>query len=248
MVEVCAADLTSVMAAVEGGAGRIELCDNLSEGGTTPSLGMVMMALQCSPIPVRVLIRPRPGDFTYTNQEAEVMKMDIEAMKCLGVEGFVLGALTPWADIDVEMILNLLKITDAMPWTFHRAFDFCANPFRALETIISLGADTLLTSGQAETALQGAPLIRQLRQNAGNALDIMAGAGITQDNILEIKNLTGCTSFHLSGRKSIMNHLPGTSYAKLNAPGLHNDTLQRVTDAGVIRQVVALLSEYKQAL
>jgi copper homeostasis protein len=242
LVEVCAADLASVAAASQGGAGRIELCANLAEGGTTPSAGLVKTALSLTDLPVRVLIRPRPGDFSYDQYDIDAMAEDIQSLGQLGVSGFVIGALTPAGAIGHRVMHRLITAMDGLPWTFHRAFDFCTDPLSALEEIITLGADTLLTSGQEPSALEGAALIHLLNQKAEGRITIMAGAGISPDNIVQLRELTGCTHFHMSGRKAIPNHLISTSGAALNAPGLHPDTIRKSTDPEIIREAVTLLS------
>jgi copper homeostasis protein len=242
LVEVCAADLDSVIAASAGGADRIELCANLPEGGTTPSIGLVKSALELSNLPVRVLIRPRPGDFCYSPPDTRAMIEDIAALKDLGVDGFVIGALTPEGDVDLAVMEQLIMVIGKLPWTFHRAFDFCREPFHTLDTIISLGADTLLTSGQAASALKGAALIRSLAEYADGKIDIMAGAGIIPENIREIAVQTGCRSFHLSGRSAVPNRLPEGSGATLNAPGLQPDSYRKSSDPVIIQRAVEKLS------
>ncbi|MFO7722154.1 MAG: copper homeostasis protein CutC, partial [Bacteroidales bacterium] len=229
LVEVCAADLASVVAASQGGAGRIELCANLAEGGTTPSVGLVKTALSLTDIPLRVLIRPRAGDFSYDQYDVDAMAEDIQSLAQLGVSGFVIGALTPEGAIDHTVMNRLILAMGGLPWTFHRAFDFCADPLDALEKIITLGADTLLTSGQQPSALEGAGLIHLLNHRAEGRISIMAGAGIAAENIEQLRELTGCTHFHLSGRKAIPNRLISTSGAIMNAPGLHPDTIRKST-------------------
>ncbi len=242
-VEVCAADLISVKAAADSGAHRIELCSGLAEGGITPSVGLVQQAVKIADIPIRVLIRPRPGDFTFTPEEIEAMQTDILMMCELGVEGFVLGALTSDGEVDINAMKALLVPASGKPWTFHRAFDFCADPLRALEVIIGLGADTILTSGGAVSALEGAPMLETLEQKAGDRIRIMAGGGISPYNILEIREKTGCNIFHLSGRKDYPNHLLPSNGAALNASGLHSDYRHKFTDPDIIRKVIAILNK-----
>ncbi|HRZ42137.1 MAG TPA: copper homeostasis protein CutC [Bacteroidales bacterium] len=242
LLEVCAADLPSVRAALEGGAHRVELCSGLAEGGVTPSIGLLMEAMKISAVPVRVLVRARPGDFTWSPHETEAMCLDIRMMCERGAKGFVLGALTPEGDVDMDVMRRMLEAAGNLPWTFHRAFDFCRDPLNALEEIIRLGADTILTSGGAVSALDGASLLNSLVLAAGNRIQIMAGGGISPDNIKEIRIKTGCNAFHLSGRSALPNHLVPSGGAALNAPGLHSDYVHKVTDTEIIGKVISLLN------
>jgi copper homeostasis protein len=243
LLEVCSADLPSVQAAAAGGAHRVELCSGLAEGGVTPSMGLLAEALKISPVPVRVLVRVRPGDFTYSREEIEAMCFDIRWMRSKGAGGFVLGALTPEGDVDTAVMRRMLEAIGNHPWTFHRAFDFCRNPLKALGDIIQLGADTILTSGGAASALEGAPLLGTLVRAAGDRIRILAGGGISPDNILEIREKTGCTAFHLSGRGAFQNHQLSSRGATLNAPGLHSDDIHRFTDPEIIRKVMTLIQK-----
>lgn len=243
LVEVCAADLPSVTAAQEGGAHRIELCSGLAEGGVTPSAGFFLETLKITQIPVRVLVRVRPGDFTWSSDEVEAMCFDIRWMRENGAAGFVLGALTREGHVDHVAMQQMVESAGGIPWTFHRAFDFCADPLNAMEEIILLGADTILTSGGAASAPEGAPLLKTLVHKAGDRIRILAGGGITPDNILEIRDKTGCTAFHLSGRGVFQNHLLPGRGAVLNAPGLHSDAIHKFTDPAVIRKVMALIQK-----
>ena len=159
-LEVCCADLQSVQAAVEGGAYRIELCQALEIDGLTPSEVMMELAIDMK-IPVQVLIRPREGNFVYNEDEVQSMLKDIRLAKRLGANGVVIGALRPNGSIDEETVHRLVDEAEGLSITFHRAFDVCAKPLEALERIISFGCHRLLTSGQAPTAEQGIPLLKQ---------------------------------------------------------------------------------------
>jgi copper homeostasis protein len=248
LLEVCAADLDSVVAAEAGGADRIEFCDNLGEGGTTPSLGNFLIARQLTVLPIRVLIRARPGDFTFSEPEVAAMKGDIMLLRDIGADGFVLGALTAGGDIDRHVMEMLLEAAGGLPWTFHRAIDFCTDPFAALETAIALGADTILTSGQASSASLGAGLIRTLVQRASGRISIMAGAGITDENIDAIMQTTGCRAFHFSARKSYPNALLSHTSATLNATRIQPDGLRKSTDAEVVRRARERLLQSTQSI
>ena len=206
IIEVCSCSVDAVMEAAAGGAARVELCSLLSCGGITPSAGMIRQARAAcgqSGLQLHVLIRPREGDFTYDESELQTMIEDIRFCKQAGVDGVVIGALTPRGELDVDACRRLAEAAGNMHKTFHRAFDVCANPSETLEQIISLGFDRLLTSGQQADALSGASLIASLvRQSAGRII-IMPGAGINPANIAEIQRLTGAVEFHSSARAPI---------------------------------------------
>jgi copper homeostasis protein len=207
LLEVCSGSITSAITAQEAGAQRIELCDNLNEGGTTPSAGTIMLAKQKLTIPVFVLIRPRTGDFLYSELEFEVMKQDILFCKGLGAEGVVLGVLKADGSVDIERTGELVELARPMQVTFHRAFDMTADPFQALEDIISLGIERILTSGQASGAMAGAELIEQLNNRANNRIIIMPGGGITEQNVAELINKTGVKEVHASLRSKVKSRM-----------------------------------------
>ena len=202
LFEVCTGSLQSVEAAVRGGAQRIELCAALPLDGLTPSMGTLLTVKQFFPIlTVHVLIRPREGDFVYSEKEVLAMQHDIHAMLPLA-DGFVFGALTPDGSIDMPVMRQLIGAIEGKPVTFHRAFDHCRDPFEALEQIISLGCQRILTSGQQPTAEQGIPLLRQLCTQAGGRIIIMPGGGINEHNVRPIAEQTGVTELHGSASGS----------------------------------------------
>lgn len=200
ILEVCAASLESVMAAKAGGAQRIELCSALSEDGLTPSYGMIEAARRFGPDRLHVLIRPRGGDFVYSEAEVECMVSDIRICRELGADGVVIGALTEEGDIDIEVCRRLVEAAKGMQITFHRAFDQCREPLKALKQIMTLGCHRLLTSGQAPTAMQGIPLINTLASLVNTGFVIMPGAGVNENNAAEILSKTGATEIHGSLR------------------------------------------------
>lgn len=202
-LEVCAASLQSVVAAKAGGAQRIELCSALSEDGITPSYGMIELARKLGPKKMHVLIRPRGGDFVYGKDEVECMIADINRCRTLGADGVVIGALTPDNNIDVVTTQKLVEAAHGMHVTFHRAFDQCCNPLKALDQIMALGCHRLLTSGQASTALDGATLLNTLVSRANKGFIIMPGAGVNEDNAREIIERTGATEIHGSLRSMV---------------------------------------------
>lgn len=218
MLEVCASNLASALAAEQAGADRIELCSALSVGGLTPSYGLTQHVFTTTLLQVMVLIRPREGDFVYTAREVQVMEQDILALRSL-CTGLVFGALTPRGDVDLPVMRRLMQAAQGLPVTFHRAFDRCRDPFAALEQIIGLGCRRILTSGQQPSAAQGIDLLRQLRQRAAGRIIIMPGGGVTPDNAADILARTGCTEIHASC-----------------------SACTGITDSDTVRQIIARLS------
>uniref|UniRef100_A0A8C4EMM1 Copper homeostasis protein cutC homolog n=1 Tax=Dicentrarchus labrax TaxID=13489 RepID=A0A8C4EMM1_DICLA len=200
LMEVCVDSVESAVNAERGGAGRLELCSSLLEGGLTPSLGLLQVVKQYVKIPIYAMIRPRGGDFLYSDQEVEVMRKDIELMKSHGADGLVLGALTEDGRVDAELCMELLAAARPLPVTFHRAFDMVHDPAVALETLVSLGFQRVLTSGCDSTALEGLPLIKRLIDQAKGRISIMPGGGITERNLQRILEGSGAQEFHCSAR------------------------------------------------
>ena len=201
--EICANSVASCIAAQEGGADRVELCAGIPEGGTTPSFGMIRNARENISIALNVIIRPRGGDFLYSESELREMVYDIQAAKELGADGLVFGCLRPDGSVDKEAMSVLMEAAGDTPVTFHRAFDHTSDPFKALEDIISLGCTRILTSGCRPTALEGAELLAGLVEKAGDRIIIMPGCGVREGNIAEIARLSGAREFHFSARESV---------------------------------------------
>lgn len=193
-------DVAGVVSAREAGADRVELCCALFEGGLTPSAGTVETVRAVEGIDVNVLIRPRGGDFIYDRYEVRAMLRDVAIAAESGVHGVVVGALTEDGDVDVPLCRRLVKAAGGLSVTFHRAFDVARRPFEALEAIVGLGADRLLTSGQESSALEGAPLIADLVAAAGDRLIVMPGGGVNERNVRRILDLTGAGEVHFSAR------------------------------------------------
>lgn len=203
-LEVCTASIRSVQAAVAGGAKRIELCSALSVGGLTPSLGLLREVRTLYPeLRIHVLIRPREGDFVYSEEELRVMERDIEAVLPYA-DSIVSGAMTSAGDVDEVATRRLLERSQGVDFTFHRAFDQSQSPLEALETIRALGCTRILTSGTKDTAEAGIPIIRQLVEHAAGAIMILPGGGVTASNIKRILTETGAREVH--GSASL--HLP----------------------------------------
>lgn len=202
--EVCANSVESCLAAQIGGADRVELCAGIPEGGTTPSYGDILMARKLlEKTRLHVIIRPRGGDFLYSELELEIMLKDVENARALGADGVVFGCLTREGDVDIPAMKKLMKASQGMSVTFHRAFDVCRNPKEALEQLIDLGCDRILTSGQQATAELGIPLLRELQLQAGNRIILLAGCGVNEGNIAKIATETGIHEFHFSARETV---------------------------------------------
>ena len=194
--EVCTGNLASVIAAVEGGAERIELCSALSLDGLTPSIGLLKYVRQTYPqLKIHVLIRSCEGGFVYSKDDLETMLLDIHEASAYA-DGIVCGALTPEGDIDTEALRLMVEASEGKPFTFHRAFDKCRNPQEALEQIIDAGCKRILTSGQQPTAEQGIPLLHELNKQANGRIIIMPGGGVNEKNARLILDQTGCIEIH----------------------------------------------------
>ena len=200
-LEICTDSVLSSVEAQRAGAVRVELCAALFEGGLTPSAGLISLTRQQISIGLHVLIRPRGGDFCYSDLEFEIMLRDIALAKEAGCDAVVIGILNADGTIDTERTAILITAARPMSVTFHRAFDMVPEPFIALQELINLGIDRLLTSGQEKSVLEGSELIAQLVQQAAGKIVIMPGGGITERNIARISRETGAPEFHLSARK-----------------------------------------------
>ena len=194
-IERCCISAAQVREAREAGASRAELCRDLSVGGVTPSDEEVVAAVTTG-LPVNVLIRPRGGDFIYNDDEVAAMEKSIAFCRSAGVNGVVIGALDASGNVDMAVMRRLMAASNGLSVTFHRAFDETACPFRALEEIITLGCDRILTSGQCPTAVEGAGLLVALVRKAAGRIIIMPGSGVSPDNIDALARATGATEFH----------------------------------------------------
>lgn len=201
LVEACVDSIESAAAAAEGGAARLELCANLVEGGTTPSAGTVSVARELD-LRLHVMIRPRGGDFHYTAREFESMRRDIREARRLGADGVVFGVLTPDGAMDGERMRILLDEARPLSVTVHRAFDMTRDPDEALDTLIALGADRVLTSGQRATVPEGMAVIRDLVRRAAGHIGILPGGGITAANVAEVVQGTGVREVHVHAARA----------------------------------------------
>ncbi|GJM33067.1 MAG: copper homeostasis protein CutC [Saprospiraceae bacterium] len=203
-LEICCDSVASALIAEAHGADRIELCENLDHGGVTPSAGKIELAKEKINIPVLVLVRPRKGDFFHSDTEFELIKRDIRLAKQFGADGIVAGALLPNGQLDIDRTAQLIEQAAPLPFTFHRAFDHCHDPQKTLEQLIRLGVSRLLTSGQANSAIEGIALLETLLKIAGDQIEIIAGGGIRPRNIDDlIEALPDLNTFHSSARKLV---------------------------------------------
>ena len=203
ILECCVDSVESAINAAKGGASRLELCSNLIIGGTTPDVALVKEIRKYTDIRIHALIRPRFGDFCYTEHEMEIMNSQIRALKEAGVEGVVIGVLDTEGNLDISKMQELLQQANGMSITLHRAFDMCRDPYETLEQAIELGIHTILTSGQKQSAWEGRELLAELVERAKGRIDIMAGAGIGAAVIEKLIPATKGTSYHMSGKVTL---------------------------------------------
>ena len=200
ILESCVDSVESALAAAKGGADRLELCANLIIGGTTPSPALFEEIRKVSPIRIHALIRPRFGDFCYTDYEFAMIRREVAMYREMGAEGVVIGIPNPDGSLNMEQMEILMEEAGGMSVTLHRAFDVCRDPFEALEQAKKLGIYTILTSGQKNSASAGRDLLKELTERAGDAIDIMAGGGVNAQVIRELAPYTGAHVFHMSGK------------------------------------------------
>jgi copper homeostasis protein len=238
-LEICAGSIQSAVAAQAGGAQRIELCQNLEQGGTTPSYGMIKQVLSRLAIPVFVLIRPRPGDFCYDADELASMVADVAQCRALGCAGVVIGALDEAGRIDVASCRALIEAAGPLQLTFHRAFDVCQNQAQALEEIIGLGCHRVLTSGGEASAPAGQAQLAALVRQAAGRISIMPGAGVTPATLPALVQATGAAEFHASAKRLVA-PLATARATEFDAPRWQ-------TDAAIVAELVDQLREASQA-
>jgi copper homeostasis protein len=233
LLEIAVFNLSSALLAVSAGADRLELCENPGEGGTTPSYGTLKMVKELIHVPVFPIIRPRGGDFLYSDDEFGVMKKDVELCKQLGFEGVVIGLLKGDGTVDEVRTRELVSIAYPLEVTFHRAFDRAADPFNALETIISCGCQRILTSGQVPNAGDAKDLLKQLVNAANDRIIILPGSGVRSSNIREIASFAGAVEMHSSARTS-------TASAMLYKKESMNESLKNISvDVDEIKKMKA---------
>jgi copper homeostasis protein len=241
-VEICVDSVESAINAQIAGADRVELCDNLLEGGTTPGYGTIVSARNNLNIGLNVIIRPRGGDFLYSDLEYDIMRRDIEACGECGVNGIVIGLLKQDGSIDTDRTAKLIEFAYPMEVTFHRAFDVCSDPLRGLEEIISTGAKRVLTSGQKNSVPEGMELIRHLVEKAADRIIIMPGGGINLSNIEVIARSTAAKEYHFTGRKIVNSEMlfrrDGIS---MGGDPAVPEFSRKVADPEIIKKVIGIL-------
>lgn len=241
-LEVCVDALESALSAAKAGAHRLELCGDLVIGGITPHHVLFEQIRRESDIDMRVMVRPRFGDFCYTDSEFEIMESSVEKFRELGAEGVVFGILLPNGKLDMERMKCLCEKSGDMKITLHRAFDVCLDPFEALEEAKSLGISTILTSGQNSGAEKGMNLLAELNKQSGN-VEILAGSSVTPDNIEKIWKATGITSYHLSGKKIVQSLMEfRRNEVSMGLPGL-SEFEQWRCDEEIVAKAKKLLEE-----
>lgn len=237
-MEICIDCLESARNAIEGGATRLEVCSALSEGGLTPTPGLVQTVKSFSALPIYAMLRLRPGNFVYTQEEMDVMLHDLRILKDHGVDGFAFGALTSNGEINLTFCKSVLSAAHPLPLTFHRAFDEVNDPLSSLETLIDLGFERILTSGQKDTAEEGLPLIQRLVQAARNRIVIMPGSGIAEHNISKVKAISGAKEFHASAKKK----MPTSGGANRVKIGDSKENCIMVTDSELVREMLRIIT------
>lgn len=243
LVEACVDAIDGALEAERGGAGRLELCGELLQGGVTPSAGLIGAVWERVEIPVFVLIRPRTGDFLYDDDELDVMLRDVEMAQSLDVDGVVIGALTRDGNVDIGTVHALIEAAGDMKVTFHRAFDFVRNQEVALEALIELGVDRVLTSGGAATALEGAPVLARLVKQAGKDITILAGGSITASNVANVVRASGVSEVHVRAAIPVTSGMRyRESPVSLSRPQPPGDYERVVTRAEEMRGIIAAMA------
>ncbi|MFD1616168.1 copper homeostasis protein CutC [Gelatiniphilus marinus] len=240
LLEICANSYRSAIHAENAGANRIELCSELAIGGITPSFGLLKKATDTLKIPVFVLIRPRSGNFTYSEDEFDIMKNDILQCKAMGCSGIVSGVLNEDNTIDMERTQALIQLAKPLPFTFHRAFDWVKNPLKAIDELTDLGADRVLTSGQQTSALKGIELLKQLNEKAKNKLTILPGGGINAENVIEFKN-AGFNEIHCSA--STLKQVIAAPKISMNSHAFFDERIVAFSDPEKISKIVKAIKQ-----
>jgi copper homeostasis protein len=238
LIEIAVFSIEAALLAQQSGADRVELCCGPFEGGLTPGYGTILMAASQLTIPLNVMIRPREGDFCYSDKEFETMLFDIDLCKQTGVHGIVTGVLLKDGSIDTERVKKIVERSYPLSITFHRAFDLARNPYIAMEELIECGVHTILTSGGMKTAMEGSGLIAELIIQAGNRICVMPGSGINSENIQELVNRTNAKEIHLSAKTIVQGRM---EFRKENIPmGVMVQTTEYdmiMPDSSIIRNI-----------
>lgn len=242
LTEICANSYQSALYAALAGAKRIELCSELSLGGITPSFGLLKQVTETLKISVFVLIRPRSGNFVYSDDEFEIMKKNIKLCKELGCHGIVSGVLKNDNTIDIKRTQELLEISKPLSFTFHRAFDNVPNPFEALDQLINLGVDRVLSSGQEVSAEKGIELLKELKEKSNNRVIILPGSGINSKNVSKFY-VNGFKEIHASA--TTINQIQGNSKVLMNSSKFFNETIEVFSDVQKIKAILNAVIDEK---
>lgn len=242
--EICVYNSISALNAQLAGADRIELCDNMYEGGTTPSYGMIKIIREKLKIEINVMIRPRGGDFCYDDTEFEIMKNDILKCKELKVNGVVFGILKSDGNIDIERTSELAELARPLSVTFHRAFDMTPDLFKSMDELALIGIDRILTSGGQNTATEGVETIKKLILNAKDAIIIMPGSGINSESISKISDISGANEFHLSGKMPVNSEMVfrKNNISMSGIPGI-DEYVHMVSNKEIIKQTINAIKQ-----
>jgi copper homeostasis protein len=241
ILEACVDSVESAIEAKKGGAMRLELCSDLVVGGTSPSLALFELVKEVTDMKIHVLIRPRAGDFCYSDYEFQLIRREVELFKQAGADGVVIGVLKPDGTLDIERMRELVHIAGSMHITLHRAFDMVKNPYKTLEEAKALSIHTILTSGQQNHCIDGADLIRELVELSAGQVDIMVGSGVNEENIEELIDKTQAHTFHLSGKKRHNSPMAYRKDAVTMGSEYMDEYANWVTDSEKIRKVYTSL-------
>jgi len=242
LLEVCANSVASALAAQYGGAHRVELCENLYEGGTTPSYGEIQVARKLLGIKLYVLIRPRGGDFLYSAIDYDIMTTDVKYCIDAGCDGIVIGILNADGTVDKERCQKLIQMAkkEGLGVTFHRAFDMCADMGTALEAIIELGCERILTSGGKSTAMEGASMIAHLIKKADGRIAIMPGSGVSEKNVRDLVHFTGAKEIHSSARARLQSKMEYKNDHIVMGDNYGDEFVYEQTDADRVKAILQM--------
>ena len=244
-LEVCANSVTSAVVAQDGGAVRVELCENLHEGGTTPSYGEILIARKLLHIKLYVIIRPRGGDFLYSDLEYNIMTEDVRYCINAGCDGIVIGILKADGTVDKERCKKLVDM--ARKWgvgvTFHRAFDVCADMYQAMEDIIDMGCERILTSGGKTTAMEGSSVIFNLIKKAAGRIIIMPGSGVSESNVWDLVRYTGAKEIHSSARARVKSQMTYKKKQVIMENTFGGEYSSDVTDLERVKNIIKLANQ-----
>lgn len=244
-LEVSTYNIEGVNEALKLGVNRLELCNNIKEGGTTPSAGFVKAAIETGHPDIFIIIRPRGGDFLYSDSEFEVIKSDIELAKQLGVHGVVSGVLNADGSIDIKRTKELVELARPMKFTFHRAFDMSNDPQKSLADLIEIGVDIVLTSGMENTAVEGASTLKKMIQQANNKITVLVGSGVNATNIAQLQEETGAVEFHMSAVKEVKSEMQFFNH-RLNMGNVESEEYTKLTvDTDKISKALEVIKTLK---